>query len=77
MPFMGYWLKNGRWCLDISPDWFVEAVKVGKPDAGGWRRVIVRTPPAPEGMTGIGFKIILKQKPGDRVEVDRAALFRK
>ena len=33
-----YWLKNDRWCLDISPDWFVEAVKVGEPDADGWQR---------------------------------------
>lgn len=34
-----YWLKNGKWCLDVSPDWFVEAVPVGKPDADGWQRV--------------------------------------
>lgn len=34
-----YWLKNGRWCLDVSPEWFVEAAPVGEKDADGWQRV--------------------------------------
>ena len=64
---------------DGGPLLVAESVSGGcfEPDADGWRRVIVRTPPAPEGMTGVGFKIILKQNPGERVEVDRAALFKK
>lgn len=33
-----YWLRDGAWCLDIPPDWFVEATAVGTPDADGWQR---------------------------------------
>lgn len=39
-----YWLKNGKWCLDVSPEWFVEAKKVGAPDADGWQRYAVFVP---------------------------------
>ena len=68
-----HWKRNGAWASAV--ECVLEAF--GEPDADGWQRVIVRTPPAPEGMTGVGFKIIRKQRPGERVEVDRAALFRK
>ncbi len=34
-----YWLRDGKWCLDIPPTWFVEAEKVGAADAEGWQRL--------------------------------------
>ena len=48
----------------------------GEPDAYGWRRMVAKTPPAPEGMTGLSLKIFVKQKPGEKVELDRAAVFK-
>lgn len=40
-----YWLRDGKWCLDIPPEWFVEA-ECGAADADGWRRAtaLVRGP---------------------------------
>ena len=67
------WKKDGKWaysvvCVDEA---------FGEPDADGWRRVIARTPPAPEGMTGVTLKIDVRQKPSERVELDRVVVFKK
>lgn len=37
-------LMRGKWCLDISPEWFVEAKRVGEPDAEGYSRYIAFLP---------------------------------
>ena len=41
-----YWLRDGMWCLDVPPEWFVEAKPVGTADANGWRQMfaLVRGP---------------------------------
>lgn len=41
-----YWLRDGMWCLDVPPEWFVVAEPVGAPEADGWQRrtALVRGP---------------------------------
>lgn len=41
-----YWLRDGKWCLDVPPTWFVEAGKVGEKDRDGYQRLsaLVRGP---------------------------------
>ena len=67
------WKKNGVWA------WCVECVdeSFGAPDADGWRRMAARTPPVPKNMTGVTLKIDVKQKPGEKVELDRVAIFKR
>ena len=67
------WKKKGVWA------WHEECVDeaFGGPDADGWRRMTARTPPVPEGMTGETLKIDVKQKPGEKVELDRVAVFKR
>ena len=67
------WRKDGKWAFAV--ECVDEAF--GEPDADGWRRVVARTPPAPEGMTGVTLKIDVRQSPGDRVELDRVVVFKK
>ena len=67
------WKKDGKWqfaveCVDEA---------FGEPDADGWRRVVARTPPAPEGMTGVTLKIDVRQKPGEKAELERVSVFKK
>ena len=67
------WKKDGKW--EYSAECVDEAF--GEPDADGWRRVVARTPPAPEGMTGVTLKIDVRQKPGEKAELERVSVFKK
>ena len=66
------WKKDGKW--EYSAECVDEAF--GEPDADGWRRVVARTPPAPEGMTGVTLKMDMRQKPGEKIELERVAVFK-
>ena len=46
-----YWLRDGKWCLDIPTEWFVEA-ECDEADADGWRRAtaLVRGPAAADSL---------------------------
>ena len=67
-----YWLRDGKWCLDIPPTWFAEATPVGAPDADGWQRrtALLR---GPEDVDSLDVQFVVRSGTG---AFRNAALYR-
>ncbi len=59
-----YWLRDGKWCLDVPPEWFVEAKCVGDADVDGWRRLTAFVS-GPEDVDMLSVQFTVKSGSGE------------